>query len=165
MDSGHFRFHIFDPGLIVLQIVAVQLLYYLSLAILLHLVCVGPDIPLSLGLLFDGAALKSWKVKTAYLLASPVAGGILGYVVGRAKQCLDFAATIHTLHFGITALASGIPRTASWWIVNASCIALTSTAAEYICMNINLGSIRLTGGKKKPRGSTKLRTSDLFSPR
>lgn len=109
--------------------------------------------PLSLSLLFSGDALKHWKVKTAYLLASPLAGGLLGWVVGRAKQCLDFAATIHVIHIGITWLATGFPRTIAWWVVNAACVALTSSAGEYICININLGSIRVKGVPKAPRPS------------
>jgi hypothetical protein len=57
------------------QMIAVQLLYYLSLAIIIHLVAVGADTPLSLSLVFGDNALKRWQVKTAYLLASPVSEG------------------------------------------------------------------------------------------
>lgn len=107
-------------------------------------------------------------MKTAYLIASPLAGGLLGWVVGRAKQCLDFAATIHILHFVITWLVTGIPRTVSWWVVNGACIALTSSAGEYICININLGSIRVKGVAKAPRASrmsskVKARSSDAHT--
>eukprot|EP00041_Stephanoeca_diplocostata_P008379 m.124508 g.124508 ORF g.124508 m.124508 type:complete len:167 (-) comp17294_c0_seq2:418-918(-) len=149
MEGGKFRYFVFDPPLILLQIVAVQAWYYAVLGSILFLIGTSEEVPLSVDLLFDDSSLKALPVKMSYLIASPIAGGLLGCIVGRAKQCLDFAATIHVVHLFGTLLYAGVPKTLNWWIINCVCIGITAATGEYICMNVDLGAIRV-GSKSSP---------------
>ena len=39
----------------------------------------------------------------------------LGAQVGRAKKCLDFAATLYLLHLAAVSVLSAFPRSFAWW--------------------------------------------------
>ena len=73
----------------------------------------------------------------------------LWITVGRAKQCTDFAFTVHIFHL----LACWIynrqfPYTVSWWLVNIVCIALMTVLGEFLCMRSELKAIPLTAGAR-----------------
>eukprot|EP00040_Diaphanoeca_grandis_P017497 m.91381 g.91381 ORF g.91381 m.91381 type:complete len:193 (+) comp26462_c0_seq4:402-980(+) len=169
-NMPNFRYYVFDPFLIILQILTIQCFFYVALAVVLHWVAASASTPLSIDLLFTSKAMTIWQVKAAYLMVAPISGGLIGWIVGRAKQCLDFAATIHVLHLVFTMFYATFPTTASWWVVNTVSAAITASVAEYVSMNINLEAIRVTNPKaasnRSPKKSKeKLRQSDAHTQR
>ena len=49
---------------------------------------------------------------------------MLCIVVGRAKKCLDFAVTLHVVHFISCTVYSGIPSGMMWWTLTTCSIAI-----------------------------------------
>lgn len=86
---------VWDPWLIVAQIVCLQCLYYLTLSLFLALL-VGIRISkMSLFYLFDYAAVTTstvtgWCVIVSFLLTSLAGAGYLLYLIERTKKVLRF---------------------------------------------------------------------------
>lgn len=68
----------------------------------------------------------------------------LWYIVKRAKPCLDYSATIHTIHLLFCWIFTGsFPFSFSWWILNSICIGITCVCGEFLCMKTEMKSIPL----------------------
>eukprot|EP00051_Salpingoeca_urceolata_P029962 m.7719 g.7719 ORF g.7719 m.7719 type:complete len:162 (-) comp3031_c0_seq1:46-531(-) len=147
-----FRFFVWDPWLLVLQMVCLQCLHYVTLAILVALLsrAIGADV--SLNLVFSHNALDIWQLVPAFMFNALVSAVLLWVVVGRAKQCLDFACTVFFFHLVATWAYTGeFPSRLSWWLMHAACVTVTALAGEYICMHADLSSIELKEPKATPR--------------
>ncbi|XP_010231978.1 protein SYS1 homolog isoform X2 [Brachypodium distachyon] len=124
---------VWDPWLIVSQIVCLQCLYYLALGLLMALL-VGTRVPrLTLLYLFDFATLtpRTTTGCAAFML----------YVIERAKKCLDFAATLYIIHLFICIIYGGWPASITWWVVNIVSLAIMSLLGEYLCIRRELRDI------------------------
>ncbi|KAF3856119.1 hypothetical protein F7725_016842 [Dissostichus mawsoni] len=96
--ASHFRSYIWDPVLIVSQIVLMQCIYYSFLGLWLA----GVD-----SLVHTNRALGLW------------------FFIRRGKQCLDFTVTVHFFHMiGCWIYNAHLPAALSWWLVNIACMAL-----------------------------------------
>lgn len=81
-----------------------------------------------------------------YLIFFSAAG--LWFIVKRTKLCLDFAFTVHFVHFCCCWIYSGhIPQTLSWWIINVIGLALMTVCGEFLCMRSEMKAIPLLGPK------------------
>ncbi|KAI5660575.1 hypothetical protein M9H77_29368 [Catharanthus roseus] len=137
---------VWDPWLIVAQIVCLQCLYYITLGFFLGII-VGIRVPrMSLVYLFDFATVTAstvtgWCVIASFLLSSLVGAGYLVYLVERAKKCLDFSATLYIIHTFICIIYGGWPSSLTWWVVNVSGLAVMALLGEYLCIRRELREI------------------------
>ncbi|KAM0859331.1 hypothetical protein ACQ4PT_047258 [Festuca glaucescens] len=137
---------VWDPWLIVAQIVCLQCLYYLGLGTFMALL-VGTRVPrLTLLYLFDFAILTprtttGWCAIASFILAAIAGAGFMLYVIERAKKCLDFAATLYIIHLFICIIYGGWPASVTWWVVNIVGLAIMSLLGEYLCIRRELQDI------------------------
>jgi hypothetical protein len=147
------------------QIVCMQALFYVSLGCVLVVFAAAAAgggggetatamTPRSLGLAHllspraasrDGAPGFWWAPVAALVLnAVPCAVG-LAFVVGRARKCLDFAATAHLLHVAVAACYAGLPLCcAAWWLAVLGGAALMAVLGEFLCMKRELREIPIS---------------------
>jgi len=150
---------VWDPWLIVSQIVCLQCLYYLALGLSMALL-VGTRVPrLTLLYFFDFATLTprtptGWCAIASFLLAAVAGAGFMLYVVERAKKCLDFAATLYIIHLFICIVYGGWPASVTWWVVNIAGLAIMALLGEYLCIRRELKEIPIS----------RLRASKQFNP-
>ncbi|XP_039809275.1 protein SYS1 homolog isoform X1 [Panicum virgatum] len=140
---------VWDPWLIVSQIVCLQCLYYLALGLSMALL-VGTRVPrLTLLYFFDFATLTprtptGWCAIASFLLAAVAGAGFMLYVIERAKKCLDFAATLYIIHLFICIVYGGWPASVTWWVVNIAGLAIMALLGEYLCIRRELKEIPIS---------------------
>ncbi|KAJ6815985.1 protein SYS1-like protein isoform X2 [Iris pallida] len=140
---------VWDPWLIVSQIVCLQCLYYLTLG-LLTAVLVGTRVSrLSLVYFFDFSTLTAstvtgWCAIFSFLLASAAGAVYMLYVIERAKKCLDFSATLYIIHLFVCIIYGGWPSSFTWWVVNLTGLALMALLGEWLCIRRELREIPIT---------------------
>ena len=151
---GAFYANVFDPALIVSQIVALQCLVYIGLAawlLLLSALSGRPITAFGLEQMFSAHAMDvghsgGWTPIFATLLNALAGGWYLRIIVERAKKCLDFAATFHIVHLACCALYDGfLPYGWEWWVTNLLCVAVTALVGERLCMKREMREIPLLG--------------------
>ncbi|GMN37258.1 hypothetical protein TIFTF001_006678 [Ficus carica] len=140
---------VWDPWLIVAQIVCLQCVYYLTLGLLLSLL-VGTRVSrMSLVYFFDYSSLTAstvtgWCVIASFLLSSLAGVGYLVYLIERAKKCLDFSVTLYVIHLFICIVYGGWPSSLTWWVVNGTGVAVMALLGEYLCIKRELREIPIT---------------------
>lgn len=140
---------VWDPWLIVSQIVCLQCLYYLTLGLFMAIL-VGTRVSrLSLMYFFDFSTLTAstvtgWGAIVSFLLSSLAGAGYLLYLIERAKKCLDFSATLYIIHLFICIIYGGWPSSITWWVVNITGLALMSLLGEWLCIRRELREIPIT---------------------
>eukprot|EP01112_Ceratiomyxa_fruticulosa_P007894 TRINITY_DN2057_c0_g1_i1.p1 TRINITY_DN2057_c0_g1~~TRINITY_DN2057_c0_g1_i1.p1 ORF type:complete len:208 (+),score=24.12 TRINITY_DN2057_c0_g1_i1:160-783(+) len=145
---------IWDPRLIVGQIITIQCVFYLSLGGFL----LAFDSLLGHSLTFTQIfSYKATSVHNTYgritifgTLFCSISGAFgLLYIVERSKKCLDHTATCWLVHIIGCWIYDGFPRGWTWWIVNATCLVFMAVMGEYLCMRREMLEIPLT----RPLGS------------
>uniref|UniRef100_A0A2P2JD25 Uncharacterized protein MANES_04G123000 n=1 Tax=Rhizophora mucronata TaxID=61149 RepID=A0A2P2JD25_RHIMU len=130
---------VWDPWLILAQIVCLQCLYYLTLGLFLSTL-VGTRVPrFSLFYFFDFAAVTAstvtgWSVIASFLLSSVAGASYMLYLIERAKKCLDFSATLYIIHLFISIVYGGWPSSITWWVVNGTGLAAMVLLGEILCI-------------------------------
>lgn len=148
--AGQFRSYVWDPLLILSQIVLMQTVYYGSLGLWLALVDGLVRSSPSLDQMFDaeilGFSTPPGRLSTmSFVLNAPTCALGLLYFIRRGKQCLDFTVTVHFFHLlGCWFYSSRFPSALTWWLVQAVCIALMAVIGEYLCMRSELKEIPST---------------------
>ncbi|KAF4793327.1 Protein SYS1 like protein [Turdus rufiventris] len=159
--AAQFRSYVWDPALIVAQMVLLQAGYYSSLGLWLALLgtlgSTGPSLQqvFSDERLLDEIVYKFMPVlnikisfSCRYVIQKQNALGLL-YFIRRGKQCLDFTITVHFFHLlGCWIYNSRFPSTLTWWLVHIVCTALMAAIGEYLCMRIELREIPLNSAPK-----------------
>ncbi|KAJ3671074.1 hypothetical protein LUZ60_008500 [Juncus effusus] len=140
---------VWDPWLIVTQIVLLQCLYYLTLGLFMAVLVGTRAARMSLVYFFDFSTLTvstvtGWCVVVSFLLTSIAGAGYMLYVIERAKKCLDFAATLYIIHLFICIIYGGWPLSFTWWVVNLTGLAFMSLLGEWLCIRRELREIPLT---------------------
>ncbi|KAI2663902.1 hypothetical protein H4Q32_012530 [Labeo rohita] len=140
--GSHFRSYVWDPVLIISQIILMQCIYYSFLGLWLA----GVD-----GLVHTSRSLDqifSYEVlgfSTTQGRLSMMAALGLWFFIRRGKQCLDFTVTVHFFHMiGCWIYNAHLPAALSWWLVNVACMALMAVIGEYLCMRTELRAIPLS---------------------
>ncbi|XP_019425094.1 PREDICTED: protein SYS1 homolog isoform X1 [Lupinus angustifolius] len=145
---------VWDPWLIVGQIVCLQCLYYITLGMFLSLL-VGTRVSrMSLVYFFDyvtitASTVTGWCVIASFLLSSIAGAVYMLYLIERAKKCLDFSATLYIIHLFICIVYGGWPSSITWWIVNGTGIAVMALLAEYLCIKRESREIPITRYRSK----------------
>lgn len=152
--GGHFRYSVWDPFLIISQIVTIQSIYYMSLGMWIFITDVMFGYSQSLDQLF---LYKELHVKDihgrcitgSFLLNSLCCSLALWHFVQRTKQCLDFTVTTHFMHLVVCWIYNGtFPTTLSWWLINIICIIIMCVCGEFLCMRSEMKAIPLSIGPK-----------------
>ncbi|XP_024022516.1 protein SYS1 homolog isoform X2 [Morus notabilis] len=127
---------VWDPWLIVAQIVCLQCAYYLTLGFFLSILVWTRVSRMSLVYFLDFSSIT----------ASTVTGcaGYLVFMIERAKKCLDFSVTLFVIHLCFCMLYGGWPSSVTWWIVNGTVIAIMALLGEYLCIKRELREIPIT---------------------
>ncbi|GMH15956.1 hypothetical protein Nepgr_017797 [Nepenthes gracilis] len=140
---------VWDPWLIVAQIVCLQCLYYLTLGLFMA-VLVGTRVSrMSLVYFFDFATVTAstvtgWGVIASFMLSAVAGAGYMVYLIERAKKCLDFSATLYIIHLFICYIYGGWPSSITWWVVNVTGLAMMALLGEYLCIRRELREIPIT---------------------
>lgn len=152
--ASHFRSYIWDPVLIVSQIVLMQCIYYSFLGLWLAGVDSLVQSNRSLDQIFSydvlGFATMQGRLSMmAFILNSLTCALGLWFFIRRGKQCLDFTVTVHFFHMiGCWIYNAHLPAALSWWLVNVACMALMAVIGEYLCMRTELRAIPVNSGPK-----------------
>ena len=83
---------------------------------------------------------------SAFASAAVLDACFLCVVVGRAKKCLDFAATAYLVHFASCCAVAGVPKGAGWWVTTGVALSVTAILGEYLCVSREMRDIPLAGG-------------------
>ncbi|KAG6484449.1 hypothetical protein ZIOFF_052967 [Zingiber officinale] len=156
---------VWDPWLILAQIVCLQCLYYLTLGFFMVLL-VGTRVSrMSLMYFFDfsmlvASTVTGWCAIVSFMLSSlagcskvtldlPLLFSLsravfLLYLIERAKKCLDFSATLYIIHLFISIIYGGWPSSITWWVVNIIGLALMSLLGEWLCIRREMQEIPIT---------------------
>lgn len=147
---------VWDPTLIIAQIIAVQCCYWASLGMLIWLL-VGPYVPkVTIYQFFDWRwisfhSFTGWMLVTANFCSAFSAAIALRVVVERAKKCLDFAVTLYMLHLAVVSFYSGFPRDFQWWLVNGASLTLTAVMGEWLCIQKEMQDIPISSIRRPER--------------
>ncbi|KAJ9463439.1 Protein SYS1-like protein [Diplonema papillatum] len=136
---------IVDPQLIASQIVLLQGSFYLILSLFFFVTEGMLHHRTRFELIFNARILSFHTVDGVVgvmtnLVASLVGSWTLLVVVGRSKQCLDFAATLFFFHFILCWKFYGFPSYL-WWCLTLIDVSSMTIVSEYLCMRQELREI------------------------
>jgi hypothetical protein len=144
-----FYSNVFDPQLIVAQIILLQGLSYLSIVLFLflfHEMLGTRSDTLTLHHVLSHSALDepgAFLYAFVNVLNGFFIGVYLSFVVERAKKCLDFASTLYFIHFVLTWYYDGtFPWGWQWWVLNIVALVCAAVSGEWLCMRRELREIK-----------------------
>ncbi|XP_076350546.1 sys1 golgi trafficking protein isoform X2 [Tachypleus tridentatus] len=152
--AGHFRYSVWDPLLIITQMITMQCIFYSCLGFCIFLVNVisGDNHSLDQIYLYQEIHVKDIHGRCiigSFLITSLFCSIGLWYFVQKTKQCLDFSTTIHLFHLIVCWIYnSSFPNSISWWLLNIVCVSITCVSGEFLCMRTEMKAIPLTLGPK-----------------
>lgn len=152
--AGQFRSNVWDPALIVSQIIAMQSQFYVFLGLWSYILNLIGKFDTSLDQVFTQTDLDvledSGRLNVIALLINSLTSALaLWFVVQRTKLCLDFAVTTHLIHLiGCWIFNGHFPATLPWWVINIISIALMTVTGEFLCMRTEMKAIPLSMGPK-----------------
>ena len=140
---------LFDPILIIYQIVALQCSYYLCLStffMALHIIFFEGS--LSLDQLFDDNAINfisaTGLVNVGVTLLTSVIGAYsLSVIVEKCKKCVDFTFTLYFIHIITCWFYKEFPCAWEWWIVQIFAAITMGSLGEYFCAEKEMEDIPL----------------------
>ncbi|XP_037499552.1 protein SYS1 homolog [Rhipicephalus sanguineus] len=150
MMAGHFRYSVWDPFLIISQMITLQCMYYVGLGFWICFLDIVTGQVLSLDQLFsyETVHIKDMRGRCiigSYIINSLFASLGLWYFVQRTKQCLDFTCTVHFFHLiGCWIYNAAFPHTLSWWLLNTACVTVTCVCGEFLCIRTEMKAIPLS---------------------
>lgn len=140
---------VWDPALIISQIVTIQCLFYLTMGLCSGLLLGTSVSRLTVACLFSWKAYSfstylGWVSIASALVASALGAVFLLWIVERAKKCLDFASTCYIFHFCFSWRYDGFPTRFEWWAVNVVCLVIMSLFGEWLCLRREMQEIPLS---------------------
>jgi len=158
-----FRHSFWDPPLIIAQIACLQSCFYVIVAIetlIVEAMCnssSSTDHILNFTT-FQGDTVLGWTLALGWVISAGFTCICILWIVGRARQCLDFAVTLHLVHLLCTYWHSGLlPNTLFWYILNCCSCAIMAIGGEWLCMRWELEPILLPDLRQKKR-----KTSNIY---
>ncbi|KAH9289094.1 hypothetical protein KI387_033211, partial [Taxus chinensis] len=143
---------VWDPWLIVSQIICLQCLYYLSLGLFMWIL-VGSRVPrLTVIYFFDYSVVSTstvtgWCIMGAFFLNALAGAGYMFLLVERAKKCLDFSATVYIIHLFLCLIYGGWPSSITWWVSNGIGLAVMALLGEWLCIRRELRDIPIRSSR------------------
>jgi len=151
--NGRFRLTVWDPRLIVSQIVAVVSSFYFTYGFLLLATsfAVGGDLGLRNVFNYETVNLRDRQGFVdvfCYIINAALGSVILCLIVKRTKLCLDFTATTYAFHLLFCWIYSGtFPSTFTWWIFTLIGITIMCVSGEFLCLKYEMEDIPLLGAR------------------
>ncbi|XP_039250309.2 protein SYS1 homolog [Styela clava] len=151
--AGRFRSYVWDPMLIISQMIALQCIFYLTLGLITAGFLAMAGYYPSLRYIFDWQSVhfrsrENQIVMVTHILNSLFGAITLWFIIQRAKQCLDFTCTLHLYHLIICwVYTSHFPASLSWWLIQIVCIVLMVVIGEYLCFRSAMKDIPVMGSK------------------
>ncbi|KAF7722152.1 hypothetical protein EC973_003665 [Apophysomyces ossiformis] len=152
--ASSFRTSVWDPILIIAQIVSFQSLFYivLSLLLLIAFALGGTEFTLDSILGDEGIrtdTVSGWALGFIWLLNGILSIPLIVFIVQRAKLVLDFVLTLHAIHFVLVWMHNKqCPTSGAWWIVQIVNVIVMTLGGEWASMRLEMKPI-LTSIKKK----------------
>jgi hypothetical protein len=160
----------FNPGVIVGQVVVIQLVFYASNAIALmlldYMLNIAPDqhivdrSPLVLEQMLNHTALSfgtgSGVIASVAFAAATIVGCPVAFVmfVGRSKRALDFSTTLLLAHLLCCTAYGGFPVNPLWWGLVISCGVCMTLLCEVLSRRVELRDIAVpTRDLEDPSGN------------
>ena len=138
----------FNPRMILLQILAIQSVFYLVFIGSTSFVSVLFGLGIRLQTFFDFSAYKfsdipgSTVCSMLWITLGAVAL-LFPRIIERTRKCMDFVITLVSIHFFASWLVVGFPSTLSWWLVWTSGAVGCTVLGEWLCMREERKEIRL----------------------
>ncbi|KAL1961272.1 hypothetical protein VTO42DRAFT_3218 [Malbranchea cinnamomea] len=145
------------PLLIVKKIVLLQVAYYVCAAVLILFTALVAGTAFSLDLILSwhsvrGDTTVGWTLSFVWLLNSSIGVIFILILVSRSKLVLDFALTLHFIHFVITSFYThSIPSNWLWWGLQVASAALMTFLGVWVCQWKELKPISFGGGSLSAR--------------
>nr|CAG4651393.1 EOG090X0FH3 [Simocephalus serrulatus]SVE94553.1 EOG090X0FH3 [Simocephalus serrulatus] len=139
----------FPPKRLIVCILSLKSLYCFKRLWIILLLNVIAGHPVSIDYIFKYQEINVKDVSgrlvvACFLLNSLISAASLWAIVQRTKLCLDFSATAYFLHLLASLIYnSAWPSTASWWVLQSSCVTITCVLAEFLCLRSEMKSIPL----------------------
>jgi len=152
--AGQFRYTVWDPWMILSQILCLQAVFYLSLGSWVLMLDLLTSSPRSLAQMFSYQELQATHTSGKLLLAAFILNSLtcslaLWFIVQRTKLCLDFSCTAHLLHLVACLWWNvSLPGTLTWWCINLVCLTTMCVSGEFLCMRTELRTIPVSMGQK-----------------
>ncbi|KAL7427220.1 hypothetical protein ACHAXH_002182 [Discostella pseudostelligera] len=139
---------LFNPRLILSQIIALQSFHYVVLGIIFQVNHVLFATSITLDRIFTSKYLDIWSAlgwidNAAVLMSSVIGSLLLAIIVEKSKKCLDFSVTLFLIHIILCSIYDGCPSTWDWWIVHILGMILMVILGEYCCSKRELSDIPL----------------------
>ena len=149
MGSGFFKRNVWDPFLLISQIVAAQSVFYSGFGLWLFIFHSATHRHISIAYIFDASIHTSSTTSMTLLLVAFLANSFTSsvsfwFIVQRAKLCLDFAFTEHFIHFLLCWVTFGFPTSWVWWVMNGVGVLFVAIVSEYLCMRFETKAIPVT---------------------
>mmetsp|Transcript_1594 Transcript_1594/g.2208 ORF Transcript_1594/g.2208 Transcript_1594/m.2208 type:complete len:188 (+) Transcript_1594:75-638(+) len=139
---------LFNPRLILSQIISLQSFHYLVLGIIFQINHVLFATSITIDRIFttkyiDVWSAEGWIDNSAILLSSLIGAVLLAIIVEKSKKCLDFSVTLFLIHIVTCSIYGGFPSTWDWWIVHTMGMIAMVVLGEYLCSKKELSDIPL----------------------
>ncbi|KAL3761076.1 hypothetical protein ACHAWU_005213 [Discostella pseudostelligera] len=147
-NSSSAQAQLFNPRLILSQIIALQSFHYVVLGIIFQVNHVLFATSITLDRIFTSKYLDIWSAlgwidNAAVLMSSVIGSLLLAIIVEKSKKCLDFSVTLFLIHIILCSIYDGCPSTWDWWIVHILGMILMVILGEYCCSKRELSDIPL----------------------
>mmetsp|Transcript_7425 Transcript_7425/g.12485 ORF Transcript_7425/g.12485 Transcript_7425/m.12485 type:complete len:148 (+) Transcript_7425:87-530(+) len=128
----------FDPILIILQIIALQCLFYFSMGTAIVCIHLLFDKHISLEYFFSPnysnlATVDGLAEAFCVLMASLTGAWLLSIIVGKSKKCVDFTFTVFFIHTVACTFYESFPLNWEWYLVMVISSVLMASVGEYWC--------------------------------
>ncbi|KAL3125937.1 hypothetical protein niasHT_009466 [Heterodera trifolii] len=142
MAVGSFRTSVWDPSMILCQIVCLQSAFYsLEGSLMFSWSLFTSFRPLLMHFFFSRAQHPMVIIQ---LMASALCALLFPHVVVRSRLCLDFTVTLHFVHFLIVCLSNrSFPSQFSWWLLQVLSASFCTILAEWFCSRREYAEIPL----------------------
>ena len=147
----------FNPRMILLQIVAIQSVFYLCFVSSTAFMGVLWGVPFGLKKFFDfsqycfDSNAQSFMVIMLWLNLIIVAF-LLPRIIERTRKCLDFVVTMVVVHLVLSWIIVSFPTSLAWWTVWITGTAGCTLLGEYLCLREEQREIRLSAGSDEKEG-------------
>ncbi|KAJ1854128.1 hypothetical protein GGH12_001478 [Coemansia sp. RSA 1822] len=136
-EYSTFRKSVYDPVLIVAQIVTLQCFGYSTFSILLICASILTSVELTPRLLFSSQSIQP-TVEGAIVSASIICMGIMNivplvYMVERSRLCIDFSATFFLVHVIVVWWTQHQVPELVWWGVMAVAMGVMAVGGRAVC--------------------------------